>query len=52
MAILANGSGVLVYTPVTTPGGNRKFNAAANYLFPIPQSAIDQNKNLKQNPGY
>jgi hypothetical protein len=40
------------YTPVTTPGGNRKFDASKNYLFPIPQNAIDQNKKLKQNPGY
>ncbi len=45
-------SGVLTYAPVTTPGGNRQFDATKNYLFPIPQSAIDQNKNLKQNPGY
>ncbi len=52
MSILANGSGVLVYTPVTTPGGNRQFDATKNYLFPIPQSAIDQNKNLAQNPNY
>jgi hypothetical protein len=45
-------NGILTYTPVTTPGGNRQFNATKNYLFPIPQSAIDQNKNLTQNPNY
>lgn len=45
-------NGVLHYTPVTTPGGNHIFDASKNYLFPIPQSAIDQNKNLTQNPGY
>lgn len=45
-------NGVLNYTPVTIPGGNRKFDASKNYVFPIPQSAMDQNKNLTQNPGY
>lgn len=45
-------NGVLNYAPVTIPGGNRKFDATKNYLFPIPQSAMDQNKNLTQNPGY
>lgn len=52
ISILAGANGQLTYTPVTVPGGNRKFNASRNYLFPIPQIAIDQNKNLKQNPGY
>lgn len=51
--IAITGSGAnLKYTPVTTPGGNRKFDAAKNYLFPIPQAALDQNKKLTQNPGY
>ena len=45
-------NGVLNYAPVTVSGGNRKFDATKNYLFPIPQSAMDQNKNLTQNPGY
>lgn len=52
IAIKANAGGTLVYTPVTVPGGDRKFNAAKNYLFPIPQSAMDRNKKLTQNPGY
>jgi hypothetical protein len=30
----------------------RVFNAAKNYLWPIPQSEIDINKTLTQNPGY
>lgn len=30
----------------------RNFNAARDYLFPIPQKEIDINKNLKQNPNY
>lgn len=49
---ITNINGVLHYTPVTVPGGDRKFDVTKNYLFPIPQSAIDQNKKLVQNPGY
>lgn len=30
----------------------RTFNEERNYLWPIPQSEIDINKNLAQNPGY
>lgn len=52
ISIKAGTNGKLTYTPITVPGGNRKFNISSNYLFPIPQSAIDQNKNLEQNPGY
>src|SRR5699024_8796234 len=28
------------------------FDASKNYLLPIPQYAIDQNRELDQNPGY
>ena len=52
ISIKAGAGGVLVYVPVTIPGGDRKFNATVNYLFPIPQSARDQNKKLAQNPNY
>ncbi len=52
ISIVAGANGNLIYTPVTVPGGDRKFNTSSNYLFPIPQVAIDQNKNLQQNPGY
>lgn len=31
---------------------NRVFDPSKNYLWPVPQSAIDVNGNLKQNPGY
>jgi len=31
---------------------HRVFNESINYLWPIPQSDIDINKNLTQNPGY
>ena len=33
-------------------GTHRKFVAPTNYLMPFPQSEIDINKNLVQNPGY
>lgn len=52
IAITSDGSGGFNYTPVTTPGGDRKFDPGKNYLFPIPQNAIDQNKKLVQNTGY
>jgi len=46
--------GTFTYTPVEVPGGNKKFFENKNYLFPIPQYAIDQNPKLQgnQNPGY
>lgn len=31
---------------------NRVFDKAKHYLFPIPQSEIDKNRNLVQNPGW
>jgi hypothetical protein len=35
------------------PGSGTKYKfASKNYLFPFPQSEIDINKNLTQNPGY
>ncbi len=40
-----------VYTIIPAPGGQRVFYTK-NYLLPIPQSAMDQNKKLVQNPGY
>jgi hypothetical protein len=52
IAITAATGGGFNYTPVTVPGGNHKFDASKNYLFPIPQTARDQNKKLTQNPGY
>ncbi len=41
-----------VYTKVPAGGGNRAFFPAKNYFLPIPQSAIDKNAKLVQNPNY
>jgi hypothetical protein len=31
---------------------NRSFTVGKNELLPVPQSALDANENLTQNPGY
>jgi hypothetical protein len=41
-----------VYKVMPAAEGARKFFANKNYLYPIPQSTIDKNKNITQNPGY
>jgi len=43
---------VYINTLVDQGGTHRKFVAPTNYLMPFPQSEIDINKNLVQNPGY
>lgn len=43
---------VLVYTVVPAAGGLRVFSSNKNYFLPIPQSAIDRNSKLTQNPNY
>lgn len=52
IAITTGGGGTLQYAPVPAVGGNRKFDASRNYLFPIPQAMRDRNTQLQQNPGY
>ncbi len=44
--------GVKRYTVVPAPGGTKKFDSSKHYLWPIPQSAMDRNENLVQNPNY
>ncbi len=44
--------GKKVYTVIPAPGGNKTFYADKNYLWPIPQSAMDRNSKLVQNPNY
>ncbi|MBX2923789.1 MAG: RagB/SusD family nutrient uptake outer membrane protein [Chitinophagaceae bacterium] len=44
--------GNTVYTIVPAGGGTKVFDPAKNYVLPIPQSAIDKNPNLEQNPNY
>ena len=43
---------VWVYTVVPAGGGNRAFFPNKNYFLPIPQSAMDKNTKLVQNPNY
>jgi hypothetical protein len=45
-------NGAWVYKVIPAPGGQRYFDPAKNYLLPIPQGAIDRNKQLTQNPNY
>ncbi|RRB02683.1 RagB/SusD family nutrient uptake outer membrane protein [Larkinella rosea] len=41
-----------VYTVIPAPEGGKTFFANKNYLLPIPQSAMNQNTKLTQNPNY
>ncbi|CAL1516331.1 RagB/SusD family nutrient uptake outer membrane protein [Chitinophaga sp. MM2321] len=41
-----------VYTIIPAAEGKRIFYPEKNYVYPIPQSAIDKNKKLVQNPNY
>ncbi len=40
------------YTVVPTGGTNRAFDPEKNYVLPIPQSVLDQNSKIVQNPKY
>lgn len=44
-------NGQFKYTVIPAPGGEREFYEK-NYLLPLPQSALDRNPKLTQNPGY
>lgn len=44
--------GVWKYTPFECIQGKMTFFPEKNYVFPIPQSAIDRNSKLEQNPNY
>ncbi|MEO5998005.1 MAG: RagB/SusD family nutrient uptake outer membrane protein [Chitinophagaceae bacterium] len=41
-----------VYKIINAAEGARKFFPEKNYLYPIPQSVMDKNKDLVQNPNY
>jgi starch-binding outer membrane protein, SusD/RagB family len=43
---------IYINTLVDVGGVHRKFVAPTNYLMPFPQSEIDVNPQLEQNPGY
>ncbi|MEO8414810.1 MAG: RagB/SusD family nutrient uptake outer membrane protein [Ginsengibacter sp.] len=52
ISITVGAGGVLQYQFIPARGGDRKFYAGKNYLFPIPQNVMDKNSKLSQNPGY
>lgn len=54
MKITKKPDGSWNYERVNAFGGERKFEAPRDYLFPIPQTAIDRNEKLsgQQNPGW
>ena len=49
---IQNVSGKPVYKVIPAAAGGRTFYANKNYVLPIPQSALNQNKKLIQNPNY
>ncbi len=51
-SITVGAGGVLQYQYIPARGGDRKFYANKNYLFPIPQNVIDKNNKITQNPNY
>ena len=51
-SITVGAGGALQYQYIPARGGDRKFYANKNYLFPIPQDVIDKNSKITQNPGY
>lgn len=50
--VIEQENGVWVYKQIPAPGGSRRFYPEKNYLLPIPQTAIDRNEQLVQNPNY
>jgi len=52
VSITVGPGGALQYQYIPARGGDRKFYANKNYLFPIPQEVMDKNSKLTQNPNY
>ena len=52
VSITVGTGGALQYQYIPARGGDRKFYANKNYLFPIPQDVIDKNSKITQNPNY
>lgn len=50
--LITEESGKWVYKKVPAANGARAFFANKNYVYPIPQPAIDTNPKLAQNPNY
>ena len=51
VSITVGAGGVLQYQYIPARGGDRKFYANKNYLFPIPQEVIDKNSKITSKPG-
>lgn len=45
-------NGQWVHRVIPAPGGQRIFHPEKNYFLPIPQSVIDRNNKITQNPNY
>lgn len=45
-------NGQWVHRVIPAPGGQRVFHPEKNYFLPIPQSVIDRNSKIIQNPNY
>lgn len=50
--VIEQSGGIWVYKVQPCVTGKRIFHPEKNYLLPIPQSAIDRNDKLEQNPNY
>ena len=50
--VIEEQGGVPKYRIISAPGGARAFFKEKNYFLPLPQSAIDRNQKLTQNPNY
>jgi hypothetical protein len=50
--VIEQSNGQWKYKVVPAPDGSRAFFGEKNYVFPIPQSAMDRNARLIQNPNY
>lgn len=50
--VIKKADDIWVYEVVPAADGNMVFYPEKNYFLPIPQSAIDRNPELAQNPGY
>jgi len=50
--VIEQENGSWIYNVVPATDGSVTFHPEKNYVFPIPQNAMDRNQKLEQNPGY